>query len=196
MGRLFAAVYDPCMRRTEEACLRDWRRELLADLRGDILELGAGTGANTAFYDRSAHVTLTEPDAAMRRRLHARGLDAQDVDAAALPFPDASFDAVVATLVLCTVPSPERVLDEVARVLKPGGTYAFLEHVAGTGRRLVVQKWLEPIWTRVAEGCHLTRDPEPGIGARFEIVSLTRESMRKALPFVREAVRGLAKRSA
>jgi ubiquinone/menaquinone biosynthesis C-methylase UbiE len=184
------------MRGSEEACLRDWRRELLSDLQGDILEVGAGTGANAPFYAPSAHVIFTEPDAAMRRRLSARGLTAQDADAAALPFPDASFDAVVATLVLCTVPSPERVLDEVARVLKPGGTFAFLEHVAGTGGRLRVQKWLEPIWTPLAEGCHLTRDPEAAIAARFTIVSATRESMRKALPFVRPTVRGLAKRSA
>jgi len=132
----------------------------------------------------------------MRRRLAARGVTARAADAAALPFADATFDAVVATLLLCTVASPERVLDEVTRVLRPGGAFVFLEHVAGEGGNLVWQRRLERIWTPLAEGCRLTRDPVPAIAERLTITKLTRDRMRKALPFVRPTVRGFAKRDA
>ena len=103
--------------------------------------------------------------------------------AEALPFPDASFDTVVATLVLCTVTDPERVLAEVERVLTPDGRLLFLEHVRATDERLA--RWqtrLNPIQKRFACGCHLDRPTPDLIARRFEIVALERDRMRKSPP--------------
>lgn len=96
MGLLFALGYDPFLRRTEEACLAEWRREVLADLSGDVLEIGAGTGANLRHYpDAVTRLTVSEPDAHMRRRLEeaaraattpARTIVVSDAPSEALPF--------------------------------------------------------------------------------------------------------------
>src|SRR5271170_1566587 len=137
MSRFFAAIYDPFMRRTEQACLIDWRRDLLSTLSGRVLELGAGTGANVPFYPPAVRsLVLAEPDPHMLARLRARApVDAELLSASCdgVPVPDASVDAVVATLLLCSVPDPSRALAEIRRVLRPGGTFVFLEHVAATG---------------------------------------------------------------
>ncbi|HVH44240.1 MAG TPA: methyltransferase domain-containing protein [Labilithrix sp.] len=206
MSWLFATVYDPFMRRTERACLSEWRRALLAPLSGSVLEIGAGTGANLPFYPRSLErLVLTDADEHMLRRLRRRPeLEANRGEivrssADALPFADHSFDAVVSTLVLCSVPDPARTLAEVRRVLRPGGSLVFLEHVAADERtapsRLRWQHRAEPLWSRLAGGCHLTRDAKGAIEAQgFVLESLERESMRKSLPIVRPTIRGTARR--
>ncbi len=122
MSRLVAAIYDPFMRETERACLRAWRSELLSSLSGAALEVGAGTGANLALYpDAVRSLTVCEPDASMRARLSAAVDDARrrdparvitvlDAPAEALPLADNSVEAVVCTLVLCTVRDPRAAL--------------------------------------------------------------------------------------
>ncbi|HEX4447572.1 MAG TPA: class I SAM-dependent methyltransferase [Polyangiaceae bacterium] len=209
MSWLFAKLYDPFMRRCERESLGPWRAELLAGLAGEVTELGAGSGANLPFYPASvSRLTLAEPDAAMRKLLSARqasiamravqpgSVAIVDAPAETLPFADASLDAVVGTLVLCTVRDPLLVLREVRRVLKPGGTYVFLEHGAaeeGSGR-LRWQRRLEPAWSRVAEGCHLTRRADEAIAsAGFLIETSRRETMRGAWPILRPTVRGVAR---
>src|SRR5690606_16841818 len=113
-------------------------------------------------------LTLTDPDEHMVKRLRRRiGEEPTALrtppevilaDADALPFGDASFDAVVSTLVLCSVPEQATTLAELRRVLRPGGTLVFLEHVASDDDgRLRWQRRLDPIWSRVAGNCHLTR---------------------------------------
>src|SRR3954454_7972462 len=131
-GPLFARGYDHFVKATEDAGLRDRRRELLARASGRTLELGAGTGANLELYPEAVtELVLTEPDGHMRAQLEhklvALDRDPQVVEAGAerLPFPDSSFDTVVATLVLCTIPDPRAALAEVARVLKPDGRLLF-----------------------------------------------------------------------
>jgi ubiquinone/menaquinone biosynthesis C-methylase UbiE len=203
MSWLVATLYDSIMGPPERACVAAWRAELLSPLTGDVLEIGAGTGYNLPHYPPSiARLTLAEPDRAMRAKLDAasRGLaraGASIVDASAqsLPFPDASFDAVVGTLVLCTIPDPRAALAEVRRVLRKGGRYVFLEHGAAEegSARLRMQRWLEPAWRLAADGCHLTRRAgdlitQAGLG----IAEARSESMRKALPFLRPTVRGFA----
>jgi len=194
--RVFAAGYDRFMATAEKADLGARRAALLADARGRVLELGAGTGVNLPYYGGDvSEVVLLEPSEPMARRLE-RKLGARETDLAArvparvvlapaeaLPFPDASFDTVVATLVLCTVTDPERVLAEVERVLAPGGRLLFLEHVRATSERLA--RWqtrLNPIQKRFACGCHLDRPTPDLIARRFDVVRLERDRMRKAPP--------------
>jgi SAM-dependent methyltransferase len=204
MSALVATIYDRFMRPTEEACLAAWRADLLGAVRGRVLEIGAGTGANLAFYPASGleRLVLAEPDARMRARLEAklRAAPRPEVEVAAapgapLPFADASFDWVVGTLVLCTVPDPEGVLAEVRRVLRPGGRFAFIEHVAADDDpgRAKWQRRVEPLWKRLADGCHVTRRTEAAIAAAgFTFERLERTKLRKALPWVRPAVWGVA----
>jgi ubiquinone/menaquinone biosynthesis C-methylase UbiE len=134
-GRIFAAGYDKFMAETEEAGLARHREQLLADVRGRVLEIGGGTGANLPHYPRGiAEIVITEPEAPMARRLPAHALPARVVSAPAekLPFEDASFDVAVSTLVLCTVGVPALALAEIHRVLKPDGQLLFIEHSGQT----------------------------------------------------------------
>ena len=141
------------------------RRELLGAARGRVLELGAGTGRNLAAYPAGVEaLVLTEPDAAMRARLRRRvarsGRAASVVAAGAesLPFPGASFDTVVCTLVLCTVADPQASVRELRRVLRPGGRLLFIEHVrAEPGRLARRQDRLARPWRAFAAGCHCNR---------------------------------------
>jgi ubiquinone/menaquinone biosynthesis C-methylase UbiE len=202
MPRLLAWSYDWLMHPSEEACLADWRRQLLRDASGDVLEVGAGTGVNLSFYPTSlSRLVLAEPDPHMRARLDRRlregrrDAEISDASASSLPFPSATFDVVVATLVLCSVPDPEHALHEIDRVLRPGGRFIFLEHVAADERpaRLKWQRRIEPIWRRVLGNCHLTRRTGDSIrAAGFRIESETRDSIRKAAPVARPSIRGVA----
>jgi ubiquinone/menaquinone biosynthesis C-methylase UbiE len=205
MSWLMAAVYDRFMRRSEEACLAQWRAELLRELSGAVLEVGAGTGVTLPHYPRSiARLVLCEPDAHMRRKLKKkaaapalRDIEISDASLDSLPFMDGEFDAVVCSLVLCSVPDQPAALAEIARVLKPGGRLVFLEHVAADGRpeRLKWQRRIEPVWKHLMGNCHLTRRTEAAIAAAgFEIERIQRESIRKALPIVRPSIRGIARK--
>jgi ubiquinone/menaquinone biosynthesis C-methylase UbiE len=198
-----AALYDRLTQASEVACLQAWRTELLRDLTGQVLEVGAGTGLNVPCYPRAlARLVLSEPDPHMRRklseRIRERGLDRVEVLDAALdelPLPDEAFDAVVGTLVLCSVRRLDHALAEIHRILKPGGRFLFLEHVAAEDRprRLKWQRRMEPLWKRLAGGCHLTRKTADAIvAAGFAIEQIRRESMRKAWPLVRPTIRGVA----
>lgn len=163
-GRLFARLYDRALARTEAAGLAERRRALLARARGRVLEIGAGTGANLVHYPPGTQLVLTEPESPMLRRLRARAAvtdpPATVVAAPAerLPFADASFDTVVATLVLCSVDDLDEALREVARVLAPGGRLLFCEHVRSAESRVARrQDLLEPLWRHVGHGCHPNR---------------------------------------
>lgn len=167
--RIFAALYDRMTAPAERAVLGAHRTVLVADLTGRVLDVGAGTGANLSHYRAADAVIASEPDPAMRRRLLARATECavplvvEDAGAEALPADDGSIDAVVFTLVLCTVPDPARALTEARRVLRPGGRLVALEHVVGHGRPAVWRRRLAPLWTRVVAGCHLDRDTEAAV---------------------------------
>jgi ubiquinone/menaquinone biosynthesis C-methylase UbiE len=205
MGRCMASLYDRLTRGAEAACLQEWRAQLLCDLAGEVLEVGAGTGLNLPYYPAAlSRLVLSDPDAHMRRELvrkaqaqHWERAEVLDASLDALPLPEETFDAVVGTLVLCSVPRLDRALAEIHRVLKPGGCLVFLEHVAAEDRprRLKWQQRVEPIWKRFAGNCHLTRRTAAAIqAAGFAIVDIKRESMRKAWPLVRPTIRGVARK--
>jgi ubiquinone/menaquinone biosynthesis C-methylase UbiE len=205
MPRLLASIYDRFMRETEKASLHEWRTDLLSHANGDVLEVGAGTGINLELYSKAPKIsslTLAEPDPHMRKRLEARireaaRHDVKVIDATVenLPFANASFDTVVATLLLCSVRDQAVALASIRRVLRPSGRYLFLEHVAADENpgRLVWQKRIEPFWKIVGDNCHLTRQTLKSIeSAGFSAEIVTRASMRKALPFLRPTIRGVA----
>lgn len=142
-----------------------FRASVVGPAQGHVLELGAGGGENLAAYRSAERITLSEPDPYMLRRAEAKvrqtGLPAELVPAAAeqLPFPDRSFDTVVATLVFCSVEDPEAAFAEVRRVLKPGGTFRFMEHVrADTPLRAWFQDVSAPIGKLLGGGCRPNRD--------------------------------------
>jgi ubiquinone/menaquinone biosynthesis C-methylase UbiE len=205
MGRAFAAIYDTMLSASEEAGLAAMRHELLGQAAGTVIELGAGSGLNLGHYRGSVErLILTEPSAHMAKRLRERA-DASprptEVIAAGaehLPLPDASADTVVTTLVLCTVDDPYATLEEVTRVLKPGGRLLFLEHVRaddpGTARW---QDRLEAPWHFVGAGCHCNRDTLATLRASpLEIDHVEHDRFPKAIALVKPLIRGTAVRAA
>src|SRR5262245_49774219 len=200
-GRGFSALYDWMIKSTEEAGLREMRRETLAEASGRTIDLGAGTGANLGLYpDSVTELVLAEPDPHMLSKLRPKaaeaGVDAQIVEAGAesLPFEDSSFDTAVFTLVLCTVPDPHAALAEAARVLRPGGRLLFVEHVRAEEPGLA--RWqdrLERPWRFFGDGCHCNRDTVASIEASpFQVENVERGELPKAPPIVRPLVRGTA----
>ncbi len=189
--------------KTEAACLQDWRKELLANAYGHVLEVGAGTGANLKFYpDKVEKLIISEPDEFMRKKLlqklddssinshEIQSFGMEDID-----LPDNSVDCVVSTLVCCSVRSPEESLKQAYRVLKPGGLFLFMEHVAAENNpgRLKWQNRINPIWKRISGNCHTNRETEKTIlETGFTIKEITKASMRKAPAFVRPTIRGIA----
>jgi ubiquinone/menaquinone biosynthesis C-methylase UbiE len=167
---LFATQYDAAMRRAEHEELASRRAALLSGLGGMVYDVGAGTGANLRHFPPSCRVTAVEPDPNMRKRLLARvgsagNVQVVDAGAEALPADDASVDAVVFTLVLCSVPDQAAALAETKRVLKPDGKLLFLEHVRGTGTHATFQDMLRPVWSFAAQGCQLNRNTVAAISA-------------------------------
>ena len=196
--RFGAALYDPFLRRGERLGLAGRRAELLRRARGQVVEIGAGTGLNVRHYPPAAQVVLTEPVPAMYRRLEERvrdraGLRPVRAAADALPMADASVDTVVSTLVLCTVPDVDRVLAELVRVLRPGGRLLFCEHVRAEDPKLARrQKRLAGPWAAFAQGCRCDRDTVAFIKQRFAIEDLTTARWRGMPSVVRPLIIGTA----
>jgi ubiquinone/menaquinone biosynthesis C-methylase UbiE len=197
---ILAPVYDRMSRKTEEAGMRALRESLIADATGRVLEIGAGTGANLPHYgDGVGSLVVTDPEAPMLRRLQRTARDhaptAQVLQAPAedLPFEDDSFDTVVCTLVLCGVDDQSRVLREARRVLRPGGSLLFLEHVRsddpGLARYQDRINWLN----RLLVGCDCNRPTLASIeAAGFAVSRLEQATMPEAPKFVRPLIVGAA----
>lgn len=202
---LMAKSYDLIMQSTERRCLAEWRREILADARGELLEIGAGTGLNLPYLaECDATVHLCEPDRFMRDRLRRKtvrmakkNISVHSWKAEEIDMPDASIDAIISTLVLCSVDCLATSLKEAYRILRPGGTLLFMEHVIDDHPRTRAwQKRIEPFWGLCAGDCRLTRDTDTAIAeAGFQIERLTEEKMIGAPAFVNRTVRGLARKS-
>ena len=164
-SRLFARYYDRFVAEYE-TYIEPRKRQLFSDIGGTVVEIGAGTGANLKFVPRDCRWIGVEPNRYMHPQLldkaRERGVSAeiQTASAEGLPVADSLADVVVSTLVLCSVPSADRVMSEVCRILKPGGRFVFLEHVAapsGTSRRWI-QQLVFPVWYLCGDGCRVNRD--------------------------------------
>jgi ubiquinone/menaquinone biosynthesis C-methylase UbiE len=146
---------------------RKLRREALAPATGRVLEIGFGTGINLPYYPPGTRRLVgvdSNPGVSRLARRRARGshieLEHHRLSAESLPFGDASFDTVVSTFTLCSIPDLQAALAEARRVLKPGGEFLYLEH--GLSPDAAVARWqrrLNPAWKVVGDGCHLDRDP-------------------------------------
>lgn len=143
------------------------REKVVPLAQGRVLEVGIGTGLNIPFYDKTRVTRITGVDPALRmhglaqKRIAQAGLnvDLIGLSAEKLPVDDASFDTVVCTYTLCTIPDPAAALAEMRRVLKPGGQLLFSEH--GRAPDANISKWqtrLQPYWSKLAGGCMLDRD--------------------------------------
>lgn len=171
LDTLFAGLYDRLAAPIERSGMAEQRRQLLRDLTGDVLEIGAGTGHNLDFYAEDVTLTVTEPSppmvAKLREHLARSRPDATLVQAPAerLPFDDASFDAVVTTLVLCSVDRLPQAVDEMRRVLRPEGRLAVIEHVSTPGGPSVPQRVWQPAQKVLARNCHITRDTRSALEA-------------------------------
>ena len=171
--------------------LAEQRRAVLADVGGDILEVGFGTGLNLDHYPEHVRRIITvDPNPGMnkmaRRRIARSGIevDQRVLGGEARPFDEGTFDCVVSTWTMCSIPEVRRAVSEVYRVLRPGGRLVFLEH--GLSDDPGIQKWqrrLNPIEGLLADGCRLDLDVEAVVRGqpfgqveveRFEIVGLTR----------------------
>jgi ubiquinone/menaquinone biosynthesis C-methylase UbiE len=202
---LMAKSYDYAMRSTEKKCLSGWRKELLAQASGNLLEIGAGTGVNLPHYPESVtEIVLSEPDPQMRKSLRRKTMAAQKDrilitgwDADAIEMPDASYDTIVSTLVLCSVPNLESSLQEIYRLLRPNGVFLFLEHIISNHPSTVLwQQRIEPFWSFCAGNCRLTRDTASAIQAvGLQIEQLTEAPMTGTPSFVRRTIRGSARKT-
>jgi ubiquinone/menaquinone biosynthesis C-methylase UbiE len=179
----------------------DHRRRLLAGLTGRVLEVGAGNGLNFPHYPATVtEVLAIEPEPYLRRQALAAARQAPvpirvvDGTAEALPAPDGAVDAVVASLVLCTVTDLDQALAETRRVLRPGGKLRFYEHVRAEDPRLA--RWqdrLQRPWGWLVGGCHPNRDTVAAItAAGLRLVQLDRFDLQAMPPLARPHVLGVA----
>jgi SAM-dependent methyltransferase len=199
---LFARVYARTSQ-LMDAEISDHRRRLLAGLTSRVLEVGAGNGLNFPHYPATVtEVLAVEPEPYLRRLALAAARQAPvpirvvDGTAETLPAPEGAVDAVVASLVLCTVTDPDQALAETRRVLRPGGTLRFYEHVRATDPRLAHwQDRLERPWGWLVGGCHPNRDTVAAItAAGLRLVQLDRFDLQAMPPPARPHVLGVAER--
>ena len=201
-GRFNAAffrVMDPYI----EHSLRPHKQRMYSGLPREVVEIGPGVGANLGYLPPGGSLVAIEPNRYMHGRLRAAALrhgvrlELRDRMAEQTGLPDSSADAVISSLVLCTVHDPAAVLAEVRRILRPGGTFRFLEHVAaesGTPTR-AAQRILRRPWAWTFEGCSCERDLEGFVrAAGFESVTIERYRIHTLfLPF-NTHIAGVARR--
>ena len=169
-------------RLVDRACgtreLRRWREQVTAGLSGTVVEIGFGSGLNVPAYPAEVSLVYAVEPAATARHLARKRIAASPVRVEhiglrgeSIPLDDGSCDGALSTFTLCTIPDVEGALAEIRRVLRPGGRFHFLEH--GLSPDASIARWqhrMEPLQKRLADGCHLTRDPAALVrSAGFEI---------------------------
>lgn len=168
---IFARVFERVAAKEQERGQAEHRQELLAGLRGRVIEVGAGHGLNFPHYPETvSEVVAVEPEDYLRQKAIEAAAQAPvlisvvDGLADALPAEDGSFDAGVASLVLCSVADQSAALGELSRVIRPGGELRFYEHVVSDKPRFAqFQRAVTPVWQHFAGGCHANRDTKTSI---------------------------------
>jgi ubiquinone/menaquinone biosynthesis C-methylase UbiE len=179
-----APKYDRTMSRWDRLLFGGGREWVCSHARGDVLEIAIGTGRNLPHYPADVRLTAIELSSEMlkiaRKRAAdlGREVDLREGNAEALDFPDASFDTVVCTFALCTIPDDRKAVAEAKRVLKPGGRFVAIEHVGSPiGVVRAVERMLEPLTLRF-EADHLTREPLDHLKAEgFKVEELHRSKL-------------------
>lgn len=194
-SKLFARFYDPFMEELELKVLSKYRKRLLEPLHGNVLEVGSGTGVNFKLYPKGCHVVASEPSEHMLKYAKERlkmdkvqadielvlaGVGSKELEK---HVPEGGFDAIVCTLVLCTIPDPELAVESFRKWLKPHGRLIILEHVhAKTQPRKLFHELVNPAWKHLAEGCHINRDTAQMLKEKG-FVSEWEEDFIKLIPF-------------
>jgi SAM-dependent methyltransferase len=200
LKRLFAWVTAQS-ERVSDRLYAERKRGLLAGLHGVVLEIGPGTGANLPYLAPGVRWLGVEPNPFMLGYLHRKAASLRLTAATCvgtaehLPIADRSVDAVVGTLVLCSVADPARALAEVRRVLRPGGRFVFIEHVAAPAGTLLrrAQECARPLWSVLADGCTPDRETWAAIErAGFATVAYERFAVRVPLVLVTPHIAGQA----
>jgi SAM-dependent methyltransferase len=168
--KTFSVVYDPFMYLLERYFLKKHRSQLLSGLSGKIFEVGVGTGINLEHYNHQAQVTGIEPSPfmiprAVRKKNRLRFPERFELYTLGCGYPETedlftpgSLDAVVCTLVLCTIPDPVKAVENFMKWLKPGGTLVVLEHIRSHNRiEATMQDSIRSLWEKVGEGCQINR---------------------------------------
>lgn len=190
--RFISKIYDPFLRGAEKKYLEHRRNRLIAGLRGHVLDVGSGTGVNFPHFHKDSNVTAVEPSPSMAARavkkyedvehiqLHVGGIGQEHIDNM---FEEESLDAIVCTLVLCTIPDPDHALKLFYRWLKPTGKLIILEHIRAEDRMAAkIQDWATPLWRTVALGCHLNRPTDIMI-KESGFIPLSEEKFNLVFPF-------------
>jgi len=180
MGKLFPKLYDLAMKPLERHSFKEIRTDLLRRSYGNVLEIGSGSGINFPIYVNVESVTAIEPNQFMiEESLKNKSkaivpIEIHKSGAEQLPFDDQSYDTVVATLVLCTIPDVEKALLEMKRICKPGGKILLFEHVKMNQPFLAkLQDFLTPAWSKICDGCCLNRETVNVVTAHgFDIVEI------------------------
>ncbi len=181
----------------------DYRRQLLAEVSGQVLEIGFGTGLNLSHYSENvAKLIAIDANKGMKKFVQKR-IDAANMKVALeilngenLPMEGNSFDSVVCTWTLCSIRKVEKAIEEIHRVLKPGGKFFFIEH--GLSEEDKVKVWpnrLTPIQKIIADGCHLNRNMEQLVGNKFSNLTLSRFYAPNLPKFIGYMYQGIATKS-
>ena len=187
--KIFAALYD-VVNQSVESKLVEFRKMTAGVASGQVLEIGAGTGANFTFYKPNTKLTVLENNEFMFPKIFNAatkcGIDTTLVKGSSfyIPFADNSFDSIVTTLVLCMVEDLESTLSEIKRVLKSGGVFYFYEHVKSSDRiRSRFEDYINPLWKYLTNGCNLNRDLGQTISnCGFEKIYLETHHLSVGLP--------------
>lgn len=157
-----------------------YRQELLANVSGDVLEIGFGTGLNLPYYSsRVKKLTIIDPNPGMNKYVQKRieasaiTIESQIINSEQLPMDDRTFDSVVSTWTLCSIANVDRAIAEIYRVLKPGGKFFFLEHgLSNEPKVQSCQNTLTPVQKIIADGCHLNRNIKQLVASQFQNLNL------------------------
>ncbi|MEL7036737.1 MAG: class I SAM-dependent methyltransferase [Cyanobacteria bacterium J06592_8] len=177
-----------------------YRQQVLADVEGEVLEIGFGTGLNLSYYPHHIEkITTIDPNSGMNKiaekRIQASKIQVENkiLSSEHLPIADSTFDSVVSTWTLCSIAAVEQALKEIYRVLKPGGKFFFIEH--GLSDQPQIQVWqnrLTPLQKIIADGCHLNRNIQQLIEQQFDCITLEKFEIESTPPALGYTYKGVA----